>query len=331
MLFIVLISLSINAVASTIQPSPILKLLANDGGSNDHAGLPYIKPALAFQGNLLPLGNNNNNYFYQHSYPPTATPTPASTIANQQIGGWMGRCLSAAATATAPLLTAKLGTTTNPPFSVLPRNVVASDPYCNIQYPQSYLNQNNKMNLFLQCLPTTQSRNFFASINNNFGSAPYCNSVIGTTLLPPLIERQEQQQANEAIDQSTGSNIQCINGQCQTSSSGTTGEPAGSNVSQQTTCINNVCQTTTCINGQCQTSSSSGTATTTIGRQGREVDQGQNVIVQQRVNQQASCAFSPRIITLGCINNPTSVHTINEGSNEMFTPHSNIPFLLPFP
>jgi hypothetical protein len=244
-LSIVLISLSTNAAASTMQSSPILKLLANDGGSSSNdVGLFYLKPALAFQTNLLPLGNNNN-YFYQHYYPSTTT-----TMANQLIGGWMGRCLSAAA----PLLTSKLGTTTNPLFSVSPGNV-ASDPYCNNQYLQYDLNQINRMNLFSQCLPIIQLRNFISNINNNFGLASYCNSVIGTTALPQLPGQEQQQQSNQALDHSSGSNIPCINNQCQTSSSSVTaGEPSASAVSQQTTCSNNVCQTTTCINNQCQTS-----------------------------------------------------------------------------
>jgi hypothetical protein len=289
MLSIVLISLCVNTAASTIQASPILKILANDGGSNNLAGLLYIKPALAFQTNFLPLGANNNNYFYLHSYP---YPYPSTrTIANTLIEGWTGRCLSTATTAAAPPLSTKIGSTTNPLFSVLPGNVVDSNPYCN-QYLQSGLNQNNKMNLFSQCVPSTQWRNFIASINNKFSLGPYCNSAIGTTRFPPAVERQEEQQTNEATGQSTGPNFRgssisqqttcvnnvcqtmtCINGQCQTSSPGTIGEPSGSSISQQTTCVNNVCQTMTCINGQCQTSSPGITATTIVGEQGREVNQ----------------------------------------------------------
>jgi hypothetical protein len=328
MLSVVLISLCVNTAASTIQASPILKILASDDGSNNLAGLLYIKPALAFQTNFLPLGANNNYYFYLHSYPYPSTST--RTIANTLIEGWTGRCLSTATTAAAPPLSTKIGSTTNPLFSVLPGNVVDSNRYCN-QYLQSDLNQNNKMNLFSQCVPSTQWRNFIASINNKFSLGPYCNSVIGTTRFPPAVERQEEQQTNEATGQSTGPNFRCINGQCQTSSPSTIGEPSGSSISQQTTCINNVCQTMTCINGQCQTSSPGTTATTIVGEQGREVNQGQNIIGQQRVNQQASCAFGPGKTASSCVNSPISLNNINEGSNRIFTAYNNMPFLLAFP
>jgi hypothetical protein len=359
-LYILSISLSVDTAASILQSSPILKLFASDGGVNYYAYLPYIKPAFAIQTNPIPLGNNDNYHFYQHSYPSTST----SAIANQLMGGWVGRCLSTttttttATTATPALLTAKLGTITNPLFSVLPGSVVSFNPYCS-QYLQPYLNQVNKMNMFSQCVPATQWRNFIGNINNNFGLAPYCNSVV---------EGQEQRQANEAIDQSTGQNIQCISGQCQTSSSGTIGEPSGSSISQQTTCINNFCQTTTCISGKCQTSSSgtigepsgssisqqttcinnfcqtttcisgkcqtssSGTtAATTIGGQAREVNHGENIVAEQRVNQQANCAFGPGIALISCVNTPISINSINEGSNGIKTSYNNMPFLLPFP
>ena len=316
-LYILSISLSVDTAASILQSSPILKLFASDGGVNYYAYLPYIKPAFAIQTNPLPLGNNDNYHFYQHSYPSTST----SAIGNQLMGGWVGQCLSTATTATPALLTAKLGTITNPLFSVLPGSVVSSNPYCS-QYLQPYLNQVNKMNMFSQCVPATQWRNFIGNINNNFGLAPYCNSVV---------EGQEQRQANEAIDQSTGRNIQCISGQCQTSSSGTIGEPSGSSISQQTTCINNFCQTTTCISGQCQTSSSGTTAATTIGGQAREVNHEENIIAQQRVNQQANCAFGPGIAVISCVNTPISINSINEGSNGIKTSYNNMPILLPFP
>jgi hypothetical protein len=259
MLSIVLTFLCINTAASTMQSSPILKLVASDGGGNKHADFPYTKPALAFQTDLIPLGTSNNNYFFQHPYPSTST--SACTVANPLIEGWVGRCLPTTRTAAA-LLTAKIGTTTNPLFSGLPGNVVVPDPTCN-HYLQSDLNQNNKMNLFPQCVPTAQWRNYIASLNNNFGLAPYCNNVMG-------------------------------------------------------------------VNGQCQTSSS-GTIATTISALGREVNQGENIIVQQRLNQQASCASGPGTTALSCVNSPISANTINDVSNGILTPYNNMPFLLPFP
>jgi hypothetical protein len=234
----VLISLGIITASPAMQSSPILKLLPGDSGSHKDVDFLYLKPALAFQTILLPYSNNNhnNNYLYQHSYPST-------TIANQLIEGWMGQCLSAATATASPFLSAKLDSITSPLSSVLSRHISDSDSHCNNQYLLPYLNQIDKMNLLLQCLPTaTQSNDFITSINTNFGLALYCNSVIDATQLPLLIGGQ--QQSDHAMNQLSGSN---------------------------TMCSDNVCQTTTCINNQCQTSSSGG-ITTPVGVQG-EVNQ----------------------------------------------------------